>query len=156
MNEHFFLEFFRKKKVSLNFEDLLIWKNTDINSVYLRTFNTFCLYLIRASIYIISDLGLYFKKISKIVKEAQQNLEVVVRSCSVKKGVLRNFVKLTVKHLCQSLFFNNFIKKVTLAQVFSCEFCEIFKNTFFHRTPLMEASKNLFPNSKNSTKLRIF
>ena len=24
----------------------------------------------------------------------------------------------------------NFIKKETLAQVFSCEFCEIFKNTF--------------------------
>ena len=26
---------------------------------------------------------------------------------------------------------NNFIKTETLAQVFSCEFCEIFKNTFF-------------------------
>ena len=25
----------------------------------------------------------------------------------------------------------NFIKKEALAQVFSCEFCEIFKNTFF-------------------------
>ena len=25
----------------------------------------------------------------------------------------------------------NFIKKETLVQVFSCEFCEIFKNTFF-------------------------
>ena len=25
----------------------------------------------------------------------------------------------------------NFIKKETLAQVFSCEFCEISKNTFF-------------------------
>ena len=25
----------------------------------------------------------------------------------------------------------NFIKKETLAQVFSCEFCENFKNTFF-------------------------
>ena len=25
----------------------------------------------------------------------------------------------------------NFIKKETLTQVFSCEFCEIFKNTFF-------------------------
>ena len=25
----------------------------------------------------------------------------------------------------------NFIKKETLAQVFSCEFCKIFKNTFF-------------------------
>ena len=24
----------------------------------------------------------------------------------------------------------NFIKKVTLAQVFSCEFCKIFKNTY--------------------------
>ena len=34
----------------------------------------------------------------------------------------------------------NFIKKDTLAQVFSCEFCEIFKNTFLHRTPLMVAS----------------
>ena len=25
----------------------------------------------------------------------------------------------------------NFIEKETLTQVFSCEFCEIFKNTFF-------------------------
>ena len=28
------------------------------------------------------------------------------RRCSVQKGVLRNFVKFTGKHLCQSLFFN--------------------------------------------------
>ena len=28
----------------------------------------------------------------------------------------------------------NFIKKESLAQVFSCEFCEIFKNTFIYRT----------------------
>ena len=28
------------------------------------------------------------------------------RRCSMKKGVLRNFVNLTEKHLCQSLFFN--------------------------------------------------
>ena len=34
----------------------------------------------------------------------------------------------------------NFIKKETLAQVFSCEFCEIFKNTFYYRTPLIVAS----------------
>ena len=55
-----------------------------------------------------------------------------------KKGVLRNFAKFTGKHLYQSLFFNkvaNFIKKETLAQVFSCEFCEICKNTFSYRTP---------------------
>ena len=27
-----------------------------------------------------------------------------------------------------------------MAQVFSCEFCEISKNTFFHSTPLVAAS----------------
>ena len=32
--------------------------------------------------------------------------------------------------------------KKTLAQVFSCEFCEIFKNTHFWRTPLAAAFKN--------------
>ena len=34
----------------------------------------------------------------------------------------------------------SFIKKGTLEQVFSCEVCEISKNTFFHRTPLVTAS----------------
>ena len=31
-------------------------------------------------------------------------------------------------------------KQRPLAQVFSCEFCEVSKNTFFHRTPLVAAS----------------
>ena len=44
-----------------------------------------------------------------------------------KKGALTNFAKFTGKHPCQSHFFN----KRTLAQVFSCEFCKIFKNIFF-------------------------
>ena len=35
----------------------------------------------------------------------------------------------------------NFIKKVTLAQVFSYEFCEISKNTFSYRIPLVAASR---------------
>ena len=48
----------------------------------------------------------------------------------MKKDVLENFAKLTGKHLCRS-HACNFINKETLAQVFSCEFCEIFKNTFF-------------------------
>ena len=36
----------------------------------------------------------------------------------------------------------NFIKKETLAQVFSCEFGKIFKKTFFNRTPPVDASDN--------------
>ena len=43
------------------------------------------------------------------------------RRCFVSKGVLRNFAKLTGKHLAPKA--SNFIKKETLAQVFSCEFC---------------------------------
>ena len=34
----------------------------------------------------------------------------------------------------------NFIKKETLAQVFSCEFCETSRNTFCYRTPPVTAS----------------
>ena len=74
-----------------------------------------------------------------------------------KKGVLKNFATSTEKHPCHSLFFNkvacliplentrkslvfwffrcykasNFIKKEILSQVFSCEFCKMFQNTFF-------------------------
>ena len=53
------------------------------------------------------------------------------QSCPVKKGNLRNFAKFTGKHLCQRLFFNKIIKKESLAQMFSCGFCKISKNTFF-------------------------
>ena len=53
--------------------------------------------------------------------------------CSMKKGVLRSFRP----QAC------NFIKKETLAQVFSCEFCEISKNTFHHRTLLVPGSFHL-------------
>ena len=37
-----------------------------------------------------------------------------------------------------------FIKNKTLARVFSCEFCEIFKKTFFYRKPLVAASAGFF------------
>ena len=58
----------------------------------------------------------------------------------MKKGVFKILTKFTGKHLCVCLFFNkvagprpspcNFIKKEAQAQVFSCEFCKISKNTF--------------------------
>ena len=32
------------------------------------------------------------------------------------------------------------LRKKTLAQVFSCEFCEIYQNTFYYRAPLVAAS----------------
>ena len=57
-----------------------------------------------------------------------------------KKAVRRNFAKFIGKHLCQGPLFNKvaglrpatlLINDETLAQVFSCEFCEMFKNTIF-------------------------
>ena len=38
---------------------------------------------------------------------------------------------------------SNFIKKETLAQVFSCAFCEIIKNTFFTEHVWTIASKSI-------------
>ena len=40
------------------------------------------------------------------VFEKVENIRSNHQRCSVRKGVLRNFAKLTGKHLCQSLFFN--------------------------------------------------
>ena len=60
-----------------------------------------------------------------------------------KKGVLRNLAKFTGKHLCQSLFFKKVAGLRSLAQVFSREFCKIPKNTFFYRTPPMDASAHV-------------
>ena len=59
--------------------------------------------------------------------------QAVVRRCSVKKV----FLDLSVLRQPEAC---NFIIKETLAQVFSCEFCEISKNTFLYRTPLVAAS----------------
>ena len=60
------------------------------------------------------------------------------RRCSIKKGVLKNFKEDIGRHLCQNLIFNKVaglrmatLRKETLAHVFSFEFCEIFKSTFF-------------------------
>ena len=45
-----------------------------------------------------------------------------------KKGGLKKFAKIHRKALASE---SPFLKKVTLAQIFFCEFCEIFKNNDF-------------------------
>ena len=71
-------------------------------------------------------------------------LKIVISSHSqrfFKIGALKIFSNFTRKQLCWSLFFNKvaglrrkiykFIKKETPTQVFSCEICKNFKNTYF-------------------------
>ena len=62
--------------------------------------------------------------------------ETMVGRCSVKKVFLEISNKFTGKHLWQSLF----LIKLQICGLFFCEFCEISKNTFSYRTPLVAAS----------------
>ena len=52
------------------------------------------------------------------------------RRYSIDMTVLKNFPKFTRIYLCQSLFFNKVAGLRPVAQMLSCEFCEIFKYTF--------------------------
>ena len=68
--------------------------------------------------------------------------EAVARGCSVKKVFLEILQNSQESTCARVPFFDkiagqacNFIKKEILAQVFSCEFCEISKKTFSYRTP---------------------
>ena len=72
--------------------------------------------------------------------------EVAVRRCSVKKVFLK-LSRNSQESICVGVSFSItlqacFIKKKTPKQVFSREFCKIFKNTFLYRTPAMAASAN--------------
>ena len=67
----------------------------------------------------------------------------MVKEVFCKKYVLEIFEKFTGKHLHQSIFLNKVVGfrpatllKKRLWRMFSCEFCQIFKNTFFYRTSL--------------------
>ena len=72
--------------------------------------------------------------------------EAVVQKCSVKKVFLEILQNLQ-ENTCQSLFLNKVaglrsttLFKKKLAQVFSCGFCKISKNTFSYRTLPVAAS----------------
>ena len=70
-------------------------------------------------------------------------LEEVIQRCFVKK-VFLEISQISQENTCTRVsFLPAFIKKENLAQVFSCEFCKVFKNTSLHRTPLVAASVSL-------------
>ena len=74
----------------------------------------------------------------------KDSIEAVVQRCSVKKVFLENLQNSQENTRTRVSFCRaeacKFTKKETLTQVLSGEFCEISRNTFFHRTPLGAAS----------------
>ena len=69
--------------------------------------------------------------------------EAVAQRCSPKKLLLeisQNSYENTRVRVSFLIKLQASTSKETLAQVFPCEFCKIFKNAYFYRTPLMAAS----------------
>ena len=103
-----------------------------------------------------SKLKTFHTKSSTVDAKVKCHVEAVVRRCSAKRGVLRNFGKFTGKHLCQNLFLDK-VAGQWHSQVFSCQFSEISNNTFSHGTPLVAASdhgKSKLPNGISRTSKR--
>ena len=78
-----------------------------------------------------------------------QYSEEVAQRCSVEK-VFLEISQNSQENTC-GLRPATLLKKKTLAQVFSCKFCEISKNTFSYGTPLVAASEYFFDTVSNQT-----
>ena len=72
------------------------------------------------------------KKVTKVKDVKVRVIEAVAQRCSIKKVFLE---------ICTAY---NYMKKRLWAQVFSCEFCEIFKNNFFTKHLLATVSLRVF------------
>ena len=110
----------------------------------------FFIHLLHKGLIHLKNLPSYLLK-TQILKRL--NTEAVARRRSVKKVFLEILQNSQENTCVGGSFFNKvaglklatlFKKSLSLAQVFSCEFCEISKNTFFHRTPPVAASENSY------------
>ena len=95
---------------------------------------------------------------------SMQGTEAAIHRCFSKQLFLK-ISQFSQKNTCFSVSFIklsaskavlNFIKKETLALVFSCEFCEISKNTFFYRTLLVAASESFWIPTQSALRLCSF
>ena len=124
------------------------------------------LYLITATKIIRNELG----ALLRVVHNTNHFYFLVSRNihkrCSIRKAVLKNFVKLTGKHLCQSFSFNevadlrpnacNFIKRET--KCFPVSFAKFLRTPFLrntsgrlllriiHRCPIEQLFRKIFEN----------
>ena len=78
--------------------------------------------------FLLIDLNMYLHLIEK--NSSVRSSPPEERSY-IRKGVLRNFAKFTGKQLCRSFI---------LYKIAGRNFCEIYKTTFFHKTPPVAAS----------------
>ena len=104
---------------------------------------TYCLHGVSFFSYLIPLSGVYCYTVMvymcNLIKIAimVEKFTSISYSWILLKGIPRSFAKFTGKHLCRSLFFKQLqpggLLKKTLTQMLSCEFSEIFKNTFLQK-----------------------
>ena len=120
--------------------DFAFWGAAHCNLVHTELLNgklIFVIVIIRLKISFIIYTEIGFRIYHYLIV-----IEAAARRCSVKKmflKVLQNWQENTGVRVSAC----NFSKKETLAQVFSCEFYEISKNTFSYKT-LPLAASNMF------------
>ena len=101
------------------------WKCIGIAKIYLfqgckdRCWDNYVLYKMTV---------LWFSKSSKMQKQSSRGVLLEIRFLEISNNSQEN--------TCTTVSFLE-----TLTQVFSCEFCEISKNIFLHKTPLVAASE---------------
>ena len=87
----------------------------------------------------------FFHRTPSLAASEKLKAEAVVLRCSVKKLFLEILLNLQENTFARVSFLQtyacNFIKIESLAQIFSCKYCEhLSNNTFFYRTPAVDAS----------------
>ena len=84
-----------------------------------------------------------FTNCSKAYFSSKNNIKKQPSEKFCEKGVLKISLNSQENTCARVSFITTLSKKETLAQVFFCEFCEIFKNNFSDKTPLVAASEHL-------------
>ena len=151
MNLHSQIQFFSEE---------LIRGKDDHSSVSSHNICIFFIYAYRRSLFKSLDCYLLFfhsKNPAQVMKNSFYLIQAVTR-CVLWKKVFLEISQNSQENTCARASFLiklqacNFIKTETLAQVFSCEFCEISKNIFCCRTPLVTTSDSIsiYPWTKKS------
>ena len=73
--------------------------------------------------------------------------EIFTEAVATRRSVKKVFLEIS-QNSQENTLACNFVKKEALAQVFSCEFCEISQNTFSYRTPPVDVLYLITPTLK--------
>ena len=108
--------------------------------------------------HLLATASISFRKIIKSVlfqghpftdvfKNWRHEIQKQPPKCSILKGIHKNFITLTEKHLCQSFLFNKILLKnkalLPVSRCFTVNFVKFLRTPFLRNTSVREITKNL-------------